>query len=114
MTIHRIDFALDLLGPVSRLSGAVARFCPRDRTVQGEACAVVATLSSPGQSATRLVPWVGGAEVKGGEAPFREPPESYVKVTEFAKCADLRKALADNAPLGDDGAVSKAVAATKK
>jgi len=38
MTIHRIDFAIDLLGPLARLCGAVARFAPRDRTVGGEAC----------------------------------------------------------------------------
>lgn len=38
MTIHRIDFALDLLGPLARLSGAVARFAPRDRTKDGQAC----------------------------------------------------------------------------
>ena len=32
MTIHRIDFAIDLLGPITRVCGAVARFAPRDRT----------------------------------------------------------------------------------
>ncbi|MGH7199084.1 MAG: Gfo/Idh/MocA family protein [Planctomycetaceae bacterium] len=38
MTIHRIDFAMDLLGPIQSLCGAVARFVPRDRTVDGKAC----------------------------------------------------------------------------
>src|SRR5262249_14734050 len=38
MTIHRIDFAIDLLGPIARVSGAVARFASRDRTVDGRAC----------------------------------------------------------------------------
>lgn len=38
MTIHRIDFAIDLLGPIERVCGAVARFAPRDRTVDGKAC----------------------------------------------------------------------------
>lgn len=38
MTIHRIDFAIDLMGPVERICGAVARFAPRDRTVDGKAC----------------------------------------------------------------------------
>jgi len=38
MTIHRIDFAIDLLGPLARLCGAVARFAPRDRTATGDAC----------------------------------------------------------------------------
>ena len=38
MTIHRIDFAIDLLGPLARLCGAVARFAPRDKTVDGQSC----------------------------------------------------------------------------
>lgn len=39
MTIHRIDFALDLLGPLKSLSGAVARFATRDKTADGKDCA---------------------------------------------------------------------------
>jgi predicted dehydrogenase len=38
MTIHRIDFALDLLGPLARVCGAVARFAPRDVTADGRPC----------------------------------------------------------------------------
>ena len=38
MTIHRIDFAIDLMGPISQVCGAVARFAPRDRTVDGKPC----------------------------------------------------------------------------
>lgn len=38
MTIHRIDFALDLLGPLARICGAVARFAPRTETPDGRAC----------------------------------------------------------------------------
>ncbi len=38
MTIHRIDFAIDLLGPIRRVCGAVARFAPRDKTVDGRDC----------------------------------------------------------------------------
>jgi predicted dehydrogenase len=38
MTIHRIDFALDLLGPIARVCGALARFAPRTRTAAGKAC----------------------------------------------------------------------------
>jgi predicted dehydrogenase len=38
MTIHRIDFAIDLLGPIARVCGAVARFAPRDRTADGQSC----------------------------------------------------------------------------
>jgi predicted dehydrogenase len=38
MTIHRIDFAIDLLGPIARVCGAVARFAPRDRASDGRPC----------------------------------------------------------------------------
>lgn len=38
MTIHRIDFAMDLMGPLERICGAVARFAPRDRTPDGTPC----------------------------------------------------------------------------
>jgi predicted dehydrogenase len=38
MTIHRIDFAIDLLGPIQRVCGAVARYAPRDRTPDGQPC----------------------------------------------------------------------------
>jgi predicted dehydrogenase len=38
MTIHRLDFAQDLLGPIARVSGAVARFAPRTMTVDGKSC----------------------------------------------------------------------------
>ena len=38
MTIHRIDFAQDLLGPLKSLCGAVARFAPRTRTPDGKSC----------------------------------------------------------------------------
>lgn len=38
MTIHRIDFAQDLMGPIESLCGAVARYAPRDRTADGKSC----------------------------------------------------------------------------
>jgi predicted dehydrogenase len=38
MTIHRIDFAIDLLGPISRICGAVATFAPRTATADGRTC----------------------------------------------------------------------------
>jgi len=38
MTIHRIDFAIELLGPIQCLCGSVARFATRDRTADGEPC----------------------------------------------------------------------------
>lgn len=38
MTIHRIDFALDLMGPLATICGGIARFAPRDRTADGREC----------------------------------------------------------------------------
>ncbi len=38
MTIHRLDFAIDLLGPLSSVCGATARFAPRATTPDGEPC----------------------------------------------------------------------------
>lgn len=38
MTIHRIDFAIDLLGPIKSLCGALARYAPRTTTVDGGTC----------------------------------------------------------------------------
>jgi predicted dehydrogenase len=38
MTIHRIDMAIDLLGPIAEVCGALARFAPRDQTASGERC----------------------------------------------------------------------------
>ncbi|MCA9267498.1 MAG: Gfo/Idh/MocA family oxidoreductase [Planctomycetales bacterium] len=38
MTIHRIDFAADLMGRIATICGAVARFAPRDVTVDGRSC----------------------------------------------------------------------------
>jgi predicted dehydrogenase len=39
MTIHRIDFAQDLLGPINSVSGAIARFAERTQTPDGRSCA---------------------------------------------------------------------------
>ena len=38
MTIHRLDFAVDLLGPISSICGGVARFAERTETESGESC----------------------------------------------------------------------------
>ncbi len=38
MTIHRIDFAIDLMGPLDTICGSVATFAPRDCTPDGTPC----------------------------------------------------------------------------
>ena len=61
MTIHRIDFALDLLGPLQSVCGAVARFAPRDKTPDGKPCppsevddwsSIIGEFPSPGPPAS--------------------------------------------------------------
>ncbi|MBC7816219.1 MAG: Gfo/Idh/MocA family oxidoreductase [Planctomycetaceae bacterium] len=39
MTIHRIDFSMDLMGPIKTICGAVAQFAKREKTNDGQACA---------------------------------------------------------------------------
>jgi predicted dehydrogenase len=39
MTIHRIDFAQDLMGPIKSLCGAVAQYAKRSQTADGKPCA---------------------------------------------------------------------------
>jgi len=39
MTIHRIDFSMDLMGPIKTICGAVAQFATREKTVDGQSCA---------------------------------------------------------------------------
>ena len=38
MTIHRIDFAMDLMGPLESVCGAVAQYTPRTQTADGSTC----------------------------------------------------------------------------
>lgn len=38
MTIHRIDFAQDLMGRITSICGAVAQFAPRDKAADGKEC----------------------------------------------------------------------------
>lgn len=52
-------------------------------------CAVVATLSRPGQSEQRLIPMAGALSLAANTVPFREPPESYVTIHDFDRCVDL-------------------------
>src|SRR5690606_4983229 len=37
-TIHRIDFAIDMLGPISQVCGAVKTFAPRTVSADGKPC----------------------------------------------------------------------------
>lgn len=60
---------------------------------EGAACAAVVTVSAPGASPQRLVPWAGQMHLKQATVPFREPPESAIVVDDFVPCAELDAAL---------------------
>ncbi|MFZ5476820.1 MAG: hypothetical protein ACOZNI_08605 [Myxococcota bacterium] len=84
------------------------RVCPKETgckatalgavvVVKGQGCAVVATVSAPGQSPATLVPWAAEMKLKSTMAGFREPPEPQVVVTDFTPCAQLDEVLAGGA-----------------
>jgi hypothetical protein len=53
-----------------------------------EGCVAVLTVSDPGESAQRLVPWIGDVRMPLS-VPFREPPESALAIIDFAPCEAL-------------------------
>ncbi len=59
----------------------------------GDACAVIATVSAPGPSDATIVPWAGDMQLKSPVAAFREPPESQVRVSDYATCSTVAGAL---------------------
>lgn len=80
------------------------RVCPRPDGCKGVAvgaivsargggCAVVVTVSMPGPSPQTLLPWIGEVELREPTAPFREPPESRLVITDYARCSDLATAV---------------------
>jgi hypothetical protein len=56
--------------------------------VRDEHCVAVAIASAPGLSEQQLMPWVGRVTT-ALRVPFREPPESSLKIHEFVACEDL-------------------------
>ncbi len=83
---------------------APERVCPRSTGCKGPSlgavlvhdgggCAVVATVTAPGQSPHQAVPWAGKLELSGPSVPFREPPEQLITVVDFAPCSELELEL---------------------
>jgi hypothetical protein len=70
-------------------------------------CAAVALIAPPGASPARLLPWAAGVRLARDEVPFREPPESEVTVTDFARCDSLLETLRRR-----DGEIVAAIRAT--
>jgi len=54
-------------------------------------CVAVAWISTPGESAARLVPWAGVMDLKSQDAAFRTPPEENLAVKDFIPCDQLLK-----------------------
>jgi hypothetical protein len=57
-------------------------------------CSIVALVAGAGMSPQRLVPWVGTMTLREQVVPFREPPESFILVTDMARCSDVVGLLA--------------------
>lgn len=56
---------------------------------QGQGCLVLALVSRPGVSPTRIVPWVGKVQLRGDTVGFREWPESQITVADYIPCSSL-------------------------
>lgn len=58
-----------------------------------QGCVIVALVSGPGTVPAQLVPWVGEVTLKNKTAPFRQPPESQLTITDYAACAEVVNAM---------------------
>ena len=56
---------------------------------QGQGCLVLALVSRPGVSPTRIVPWVGKVQLRADTVGFREWPESQITVADYIPCTSL-------------------------
>lgn len=56
---------------------------------QGQGCLVLALISQPGVSPTRIVPWVGKVQLRADTVGFREWPESQITVADYIPCSSL-------------------------
>jgi hypothetical protein len=91
---------------VCRRSGCEATSVSVLFTRHGDGCAVVALVTPPGPVETTLVPWAGGVELSRTQIPFRDAPESYIKVKDLARCSELTQIMRQN-----DAAVEAAIRA---
>lgn len=58
-------------------------------TRQNNSCVAVALINAPGVSQTKMVPWGGEVEFKADPIQFRDPPENFVKIKDYATCDQL-------------------------
>jgi len=63
----------------------------------GKGCSVIVSVGRPGPSPSQLVPWSpGNIDLATTSIPFREHPEKFVKVKDYARCEKLPANLAAN------------------
>ena len=65
-------------------------------TRHGDGCAVVAVITPPGPVESTLVPWAGGVELSRTQIPFRDAPESNLRVKDLARCSELLNVMRQN------------------
>ncbi|MDC0715870.1 hypothetical protein [Nannocystis bainbridge] len=58
-------------------------------TRQNNSCVAVALVNGPGVSTTKLVPWGGEITLKADPIQFRDPPENFVTIKDYANCDQL-------------------------
>lgn len=58
-------------------------------TRQNNSCVAVALVNAPGVSTTKLVPWGGEVTLKADPIQFRDPPENFVTIKDYANCDQL-------------------------
>ncbi len=63
-----------------------------------QGCGVVGLVAQPGRSPALLVPLAGELQVANTSVAFREPPESSVKVKDFAPCGEVQSIVEQNLP----------------
>lgn len=56
---------------------------------QSQGCLVLALISRPGVSPTKIVPWVGKVQLRSDTVGFREWPESQITVSDYVPCTSL-------------------------
>lgn len=67
-----------------------------------QGCLVLALISRPGTSPTRIVPWVGKVQLRADTVGFREWPESQITVADYVPCNSLLTTMdAQEAAVGE-------------
>jgi hypothetical protein len=67
-----------------------------------QGCLVLALISRPGPSPTRIVPWVGKVSLRSDTVGFREWPESQITVADYVPCNSLLTTMdAQEAAVGE-------------